>query len=63
MHILLQLVDPKEFAKFCDDTVLVICNVLSSQPDQGDSLFELGLEDVGNARHSEMIFSQAESME
>ena len=36
--------DPKDFSLFCLDTVLVICNVLSSNVNQtGESLFGLGI--------------------
>ena len=42
--ILLQLVEPKDYGKFCETSVIVQCNVLSSQPvhDGDDSMFELG---------------------
>ena len=44
MNILLQLVEPKDYTKFCLDTIIVQCNVKSSQPDlnEGESMFELG---------------------
>ena len=54
MNILLQLVEPKDYTKFCQDTIIVQCNVKSSQPDlnEGESMFELGfsmgVDDIGN---------------
>lgn len=30
VHMLLQLVEPKKYTKFCDDTVVVVVNVVSS---------------------------------
>ena len=62
VNILLQLVEPKDYTKFCMDTVIVQCNILSSQPEQeDDSMFELGfsmgVDDINNyntqpARHT-----------
>lgn len=41
--MLLQLVEPNHYEKFCSDTIVVICNVLDNNGggDQ-DSMFELG---------------------
>lgn len=47
VHMLLQLVDPKNYGKFCDDTIVAIVNVQSSanaaKNDEEDSLFGLGI--------------------
>ena len=72
MNILLQLVEPKDYTKFCLDTIIVQCNVQSSQPDlnDGDSMFELGfsmgVEDIQSyntqpARHT--VANTAEPLE
>ena len=48
VHMLLQLVEPRNYEKFCNDTVVAVCNVLPSSSASGgnsaenDSLFELG---------------------
>ena len=44
VHMLLQLVEPVNYEKFCTETIVVVCNVQSSNPDGlADSMFELGL--------------------
>ena len=44
VNLLLQLVEPINYAKFCESTVVVVANVLSSANSAraGDSFFELG---------------------
>jgi len=44
VNMLLQLVEPINYAKFCESTVVVVANVLSSANSAraGDSFFELG---------------------
>lgn len=52
VHMLLQLVEPREYEKFCNTTIVVICNVKSSQDadyQEGDSIFELGF-DLNNSQ-------------
>lgn len=53
--MLLQLVEPRAYEKFCDDTIVVIVNVQSSQ--EGDSMFGLGMSMVED---SDMRFSKGE---
>lgn len=56
VHILLQLVDSRDYSKFCDDTILVICKVLNSQE---EPVFDFGMSmEEDEKRHSEMVFAQ-----
>jgi len=58
VHILLQLVDSRDYSKFCDDTVLVIAKVLSSQE---EPVFDFGMsmeqDEQLQKRHSELVFA------
>lgn len=56
VHMLLQLVEPKDYQKFCESTIVVICNVQSSQAEES---IELGFskvlhEDARPARNSDI---------
>lgn len=43
VHLLLQLVEPMAYERFCSETVVVICNVRGNLDfDNNDSMFELG---------------------
>jgi len=57
--MLLQLVEPKGYEKFCDDTIVVIVNVQSSNQD-GDSMFGLGISVVED---DEMRFSKSSEVD
>ena len=68
VHMLLQLVEPRNYAKLCKDTIVVVCNVQGAA-EEGDSLFELGFsmnsEDLKNygtqpARHTAFAGTNSE---
>ena len=53
VHMLLQLVEPKELEKFCETTIVVVVNVQSSNEE--NSMFGLGISLVDD---SDMRFSK-----
>ena len=61
VHMLLQLVEPKDYDKFCNDTIVVVVNVQSSHQD-ADSVIGLGISMI-DADDDYMSFSAKEKEE
>ena len=57
VQILLQLVEPQQYEKFCSDTIVVICNVQKSATQGVNDSMISGISIVGEdpARHTEFI--------